>query len=71
MKNQHQTKKLGLKKLNITLLTMHKLSKIKAGSMETVAINGCDQSGPGCRSHQRPPQCGGNQTDIDDLVAHR
>ncbi|WP_109097197.1 hypothetical protein [Aquimarina sp. AU58] len=70
MKNQDQKKKLGLKKLNITLLTMHKLSQIKAGSVETVAINGCDQSGSGCRSYQRPPECG-NQTNIKDLVASR
>ncbi|EZH74888.1 hypothetical protein ATO12_09110 [Aquimarina atlantica] len=69
MKNQHQTKKLGLKKLNITLLTSHKLSQIKAGNIETGGIHGCDQSGPGCRSIY-PPQCG-NQTDIKDLAAYR
>ncbi len=72
MKNQHQTKKLGLKKINITLLTTHKLSQVKAGEMPSEAVNGCEGSiVHDCRSYQRPPQCGGNQTNINDLVARR
>ncbi|WP_024768285.1 hypothetical protein [Aquimarina macrocephali] len=70
MKNQHQTKKLGLKKLNITLLTSHKLSQIRAGEVPSAAVNGCEHSVfADCRSFNKPP-CG-NQTDINDLVAYR
>jgi hypothetical protein len=69
MKNQHQTKKLGLKKLNITLLTNIKLSQIRAGEMPSAAVNGCEDSVlDDCRSKR--PACG-NQTDINDLVVYR
>ncbi|WP_106790965.1 hypothetical protein [Aquimarina sp. Aq78] len=67
MKNQHQTKKLGLKKLNITLLTNTKLSQINSGEMPSAAANGCEGSIlDDCRSIY-PPQCG-NQTEIVDLA---
>lgn len=55
MKNQHQTKKLGLKKINITLLTTHKLSQIQGGRVETAGVHGC-QSG-GCRSYYERKTC--------------
>ncbi|WP_025664481.1 hypothetical protein [Aquimarina megaterium] len=63
MKNQHQTKKLELKKLNITLLTSHKLSQVKAGEVPSAAVNLCEGSiFRNCRS--KDYNCGNKTKDI-------
>ncbi len=66
MKNQHQKKKLGLKKLNITLLTTNKLLQIQGGGLQT---NGIDcQHSAGCRSNMDWPCHTQTDKDIIDIA---